>query len=1214
MHDANKHDVASTELAAPADEADDIAIEWPSYDRFVEDKIVTVPFDGFEIDPREINPMLKPHQRDIVVWALRGGRRAIFAAFGLGKTFMQLEILRLIRKYQSDKPVLNVLPLGVRTDFFADAQALNIPLRFVNRGSEVDLDAILISNYEPIRDGKLDPKVFGAASLDEADCLRSYGSETFQTFLPLFRDVPLRFVATATPSPNRYKELIHYAAYLGIMDSGQALTRFFQRNSEKAGDLTLYPHKVDEFWLWVHSWAIFIQRPSDLGYSDEGYELPPVKVFWHEVPSDHSTAKPERDGQGALFRNTAMGLAQAAAEKRDSMPARLDKAKEVIDAAPDDHWLIWHSLEAERHAIEKMLPDVVTIWGSQKMDAREQRVIDFAYGKVKRFATKPELSGVGCNFQRFCHKEVFTGVSFKFRDFIQAYHRIVRFLQEHECEVHIIHSEAERDVVAVLKQKWAQHDEMVTRMSEIIRTYGLDKLPMRDVLARSIGVKRVEIKSEKFIAINNDAVAECKAWPDQSIDQIITSVPFANHYEYSPNYSDFGHTDDNAHFWRQMDFLSAELHRMLKPGRLACIHVKDRILFGAVTGEGVPTISPFHAEAIMHYRAHSFQYMGMITVVTDVVRENNQTYRLGWSENCKDGTKMGVGSPEYVLLMRKPQSDRTRGYADAPVVKQKKEQDGADGYSRARWQIDAHAFWRSSGNRLLTPEEFAECSSADLAKLFAKTSVDRVYDYEAHVKIGEKLERIGTLPATFMSIAPGSHHPDVWHDIARMRTLNMLQERRGAEMHLCLATGSLVLTRDGYKPIEDVSLGDQVLTHKGRWRPVIAKQNTGRRPAVTIKAHGVSGLTLTPDHELWTRKVRNLPGSVAHSRKEARRTDPDWVRADETLGSYVNLKMPPIQEPSTDGLRHWWTVGRWLADGHFSPKARIYAISCGYHEVEFLEQQLGEYGGNKRSDVGTGFQIILRDSPRVLRKTLEVCGRGAAGKHLPPEAFTLPVLQARALLDGYLSGDGHWLPGRDRWMAASVSRELLLGVAMLAQRAYGAIASVYAGCPAGQTTIDGRIVNTKQEWVLSFDVTTDGRHKGKPFILGDGAWKKVRSIAPAGEVETWNLRVEEDESYTAEGCVVKNCPLQFDIVDRLIERYSNEGELIFDPFGGIGSVPYRAILKGRRGAMTELSGQYFLDGVHYLHMAEEKVTTPQLFDLASFDAAATPPPRGIDGD
>ena len=249
--------------------------------------------------------------------------------------------------------------------------------------------------------------------------------------------------------------------------------------------------------------------------------------------------------------------------------------------------------------------------------------------------------------------------------------------------------------------------------------------------------------------------------------------------EDSPSYNDFGHTEDNDHFWAQMDYLTPELLRILKPGRIYACHVKDRILFGNVTGAGAPTVSPFHCEAIMHGLKHGFDYMGLITVVTDVVRENNQTYRLGWSEQCKDGTKMGVGSPEYICLFRKPQTDRTKGYADVPVTKSKQD------YTRARWQVDAHAFWRSSGNRQITAEELAMLGPDKLASIFTKYTLEHIYDYEFHVKIGEELEAKGALPSTFMSLAPGSHHPDVWHDVLRMLTLNGEQAKRATEKHIC---------------------------------------------------------------------------------------------------------------------------------------------------------------------------------------------------------------------------------------------------------------------------------------------------------------------------------------------------------------------------------------------------------------------------------------------
>jgi hypothetical protein len=266
---------------------------------------------------------------------------------------------------------------------------------------------------------------------------------------------------------------------------------------------------------------------------------------------------------------------------------------------------------------------------------------------------------------------------------------------------------------------------------------------------------------------------------DDSVDLIVTSIPFGNQYGYVNSTADFGHTDDNGHFWEQMDYLTPNLHRILAPGRIYACHVKDRILFGNVTGEGAPTVAPFHAEAIMHGIKHGFNFMGMITVVTDVVRENNQTYRLSWSEHAKDATKMGVGCPEYVLLFRKPQTDKSKGYADVPVVKPK-----AD-YSRSRWQIDAHAFWRSSGERQMTPEEWATIPVTTLYRLFEEWSLSHVYDYETHVRIGELMDAKGQLPSTFMLLHPGSSDPDVWTDVNRMLTLNTEQSRRAQAMHVC---------------------------------------------------------------------------------------------------------------------------------------------------------------------------------------------------------------------------------------------------------------------------------------------------------------------------------------------------------------------------------------------------------------------------------------------
>jgi hypothetical protein len=739
---------------------------------------------GIEIDPAEINPALKPHTRDIVRWAVAGGRRAIFAAFGLHKTATQLEIMRLIGAHESAMRLI-VLPLGVRQEFKREIAErftgdYGMDLRFIRRDSEIEDDrTVYMTNYESVREGLLNPDQFHAASLDEASVLRSYGSKTYQEFLPLFDGVKYRFVATATPSPNRFKELIHYAGFLGVMDTGQALTRFFKRDSSQAGNLQLHPHKEAEFYLWLHSWACFIQKPSDLGYSDEGYELPELDVRYHEVPSDYAAAGADRDGQNLMFPDIAIGVQAASAEKRNSLEARVAKVQEIIAQDPDDHFIIWHDLEDERHAIQKAIPDAVSVWGSQDLEEREQRIVDFSDGRHRILSTKPIIAGSGCNFQRHCHREIFAGIGFKFNDFIQAIHRVHRFQQKHQVRVDIVYSEAEREVLATLQEKWEQDKRMRVRMSEIIKEYGLSSLGFETDLARTIGVERIEAKGQHYHVANNDCVVEAQGMDENSVGLIVTSIPFSNHYEYTPSYNDFGHTENNDHFWAQMDYLTPELLRVLQPGRMYCCHVKDRILFGNVTGAGAPTVSPFHCEAIMHGRKHGFDYMGMITVVTDVVRENNQTYRLGWSEQCKDGTKMGVGSPEYVLLFRKPQTDRSRGYADVPVVKSKAE------YSRARWQVDAHAFWRSSGDRFLSADEMAGYGPDVLAKMFTERSLQTVYDYEQHIALGEALDARNALPSTFMSIAPGSHDPEVWHDVNRMFTLNSEQAARNLNNHIC---------------------------------------------------------------------------------------------------------------------------------------------------------------------------------------------------------------------------------------------------------------------------------------------------------------------------------------------------------------------------------------------------------------------------------------------
>ena len=777
---------------------------------------------GFDVDPAEVNPRLKPHQRAAVQWLCSGGRRALFAAFGLGKSVVQLETCRLmLSKVQGLKSVvpfgtlpvpnraLITCPLGVRQEFQRDAIEIlgwKVAPQFVRRIEEVvEIEknsaavtdgrySIYLTNYETVRDGKLDPAEFAVCSLDEASILRGFGgSKTFRECMRLFtgdggptrnhrvdgKSVKYRFVATATPSPNEYIELLAYADFLGVMDVSAAKTRFFKRDATRADHLTLHPHKEREFWLWVSSWALFIQKPSDLGFDDAGYDLPPLQVQWHEVATNHANAGLERSGQHKMFRDAAIGVQDAAAEKRLSLGARIEKLMQIRDRYPAEHRVIWHDLEAEREALEHAIPELVTVCGSDSDEHKEKMIIGFSNGEFAEIAGKPCMLGSGVNWQRHCARAVYLGIGFKFNDFIQSLHRIYRFMQPSQVCVDIIYTEAERGVRKELERKWRQHAEMTARMTEIIKEFGLAEASMASALTRSMGTERSEVRGKNFHLVHNDSVLEAERMEANKVGLILTSIPFSTQYEYSPNYADFGHSEGNEEFFEQMNYLTPHCLRVLQPGRWMVVHVKDRIVPGGMTGLGFQTVYPFHARCIEHYTRHGFAYMGMKTIVTDVVRENNQTYRLGWTEQCKDGTKMGCGMPEYLLMFRKPPTDNSNSYADLPVVKSK------ENYTRSRWQVDAHGFARSNGNRLLSSAELEDLPHDAIFRLFREHSRCTVYDFENHVALGEALERKQRLPVTFMLLQPQSWHPDVWTDVTRMRTLNAMQFAKGQQMHLC---------------------------------------------------------------------------------------------------------------------------------------------------------------------------------------------------------------------------------------------------------------------------------------------------------------------------------------------------------------------------------------------------------------------------------------------
>lgn len=755
------------------------------YIEFLKNKVVISEDFGFDCEENKISQKLKSHQKDICLWTLKGGRRAIFASFGLGKTFMQLEIAKqCINK--ENKPFLIVCPLAVSGEFKRDNRKLKtgFEITYITDTDTIEdyKPQIFITNYERVRMGDIDASKFCGVSFDEASILRNLKTETTNYVLSHFKKVPYRFVATATPTPNDYIEILNYADYLGVISRGHALTRFFQRDSTKAGHLTLYPNKKKEFWMWVSTWAVFVNKPSDLGYSDEGYDLPKINIIEHCVEMDTKESYINKDGDLVMFDDISKSLIDVSREKRESILTRCDKAFEI--AKQTDSAIVWHHLEAERNYLEKLFKgeSYESVFGGQPNPIKEKLLIDFSENQFNYLLTKPKIAGSGCNFQDYCNTAIFAGIDYKFNDFIQAVHRIYRFGQTKQVNVHIIYTAAEYEVLKVLYSKWEKHIQLQNNMINLVKEYGLNKTIIQQQMERQIFKNGKKLIIGDSTVYNNDTVtvhADKKEMPDNYVHMILTSIPFGDHYEYSDNYNDMGHNHGNENFFKQMDYLTPNLLRVLKPGRIAAIHVKDRIRYSYQNGTKFTTISDFSGQTVAHFVKHGFYLIGKITVTTDVVRENNQTYRLGWTEQCKDASKMGCGMPEYVLLFRKAPSQMNNAYADEPVRKEKED------YDISTWQLDAHAYYRSDGNRFLSYDELKKFDFDKICKAWAKHNKEDMYSFAEHLKTCQDLEDLGKLSKLFTTLPTHSNSDFVWTDVNRMSTLNAKQVSSKKEKHIC---------------------------------------------------------------------------------------------------------------------------------------------------------------------------------------------------------------------------------------------------------------------------------------------------------------------------------------------------------------------------------------------------------------------------------------------
>jgi hypothetical protein len=385
---------------------------------------------------------LFPHQSDLARWAVRRGRAAIFADTGLGKSRMQLAWADIVRR-ESGCRVLILAPLAVAPQTVAEGAEIGIDVVHAKDGADTDA-GIIITNYDRLH--RFDASAFGAVVLDESSIIKHHDAKTLKTLLEAFRETSFKLCATATPAPNDWTELGTHAEFLGVCSRSEMLAEFFVHDGGDTQTWRIKGHAKHAFWQWVASWGALIRSPADLGHDASAYRLPPVDLREHIIRSDYILP-------GSLFVTEAQSLMERREARRDSIADRVRECAAVVNADRES-WVIWCDLNAEGDALRAAIPDAVEVRGADDLDVKEQRLRDFASGKIRVLVTKPSIAGFGLNWQH-CARMSFVGVTDSFESYYQAVRRCWRFGQTRTVCVHIFASEREGAVVANLKRKEA---------------------------------------------------------------------------------------------------------------------------------------------------------------------------------------------------------------------------------------------------------------------------------------------------------------------------------------------------------------------------------------------------------------------------------------------------------------------------------------------------------------------------------------------------------------------------------------------------------------------------------------------------------------------------------------------------------------------------------------------------------------------------------------
>jgi len=622
------------------------------YQKFLKQKELTIKPAGFDVNNEIINPVLFPFQRDIVRWAVKKGRCAVFLDTGLGKTFIQLEWARII-----GKPTLIFAPLSVARQTIREGKKINIDVAYVRSQDELT-EGINITNYEMI--DNFDSSQVEAIILDESSIIKSISGKIRQKLIHKFRHIPYKLCCTATPAPNDYIELGNHAEFLNVCTMQEMLAMFFinankehtyiigdktiiKKGSNKGGqEWRLKHHAEDAFFKWLSNWAIVMTKPSDLGYEDGGFNLPPLNIKTIFVETNY---KPE----DKLFFIGLSGIEDRLQVRTQTIEQKLEGLKQI---SFDGQLIVWCGLDKESAALKKYFGNIaVEVKGSDSPEDKARSFEDFQDGKYKVLITKPKIGGFGMNFQN-ANTMVFFGINDSWETYYQAIRREWRFGQKNPVNCYIILSEYEREVLENIKRKDNQAWRLKEKMISLLKDY--EKGEIQGIDVHKDDYKEDTVTNHKWTAMLGDSCIRIKEIENNSIDMSIYSPPFADLFVYSNSYRDLGNCKNWDEFFTHYRFIVEEVLRITKPGRLSCVHTSD--IPALANRDGYIGLKDFPGKVIALHEECGWIFTGRIFIQKNpqaqAIRVKSKA--LLFVQMQKDSSHSRPALVDQVLIFKKP--------------------------------------------------------------------------------------------------------------------------------------------------------------------------------------------------------------------------------------------------------------------------------------------------------------------------------------------------------------------------------------------------------------------------------------------------------------------------------------------------------------------------------------------------------------------------------